>query len=125
MKKTKTRFFVERHNITFVRAVHGKTQRLASQYSNEARTIPLVTTPRRETEMAKRFSIALTVPLGVILWIVGAVLVDLLVQQIYPVPKELFSHGTMLEIIASRPTAATASTETILKLNVRPAPEIA
>jgi len=104
MKRTKTRFFIERHNVTVLRSLI-ETPRLISTYSRE---VPIQTRPQNETKMAKRFSVLLTVPLGVVIWIASAVLVDLLVLQIYPVPPELLRHAGLLEIIASRPDAAVA-----------------
>lgn len=38
----------------------------------------------------------------------GGVIVDLLVQQIYPVPPELWGKAPMREILATRPDAAVA-----------------
>src|SRR5262249_20820116 len=105
MKRTKTRFFIERHNVTIVRSAQSETQPLISTYSKE---VPTLTTSRSEAKMAKRFSSLFTVPLGVVICIASAVVVDLLVLQIYPLPQDLLRNTGMREIIASRPDAAVA-----------------
>jgi hypothetical protein len=48
------------------------------------------------------------VVLGVLIFVAGAVIVDLLVLQVYPLPPGLWGNVPMREIIATRPAAAVA-----------------
>lgn len=58
--------------------------------------------------MRKTWMPITAVLLGFAVWNLFVFVVDVSVQQIYPVPAELWRHATLVEIIATRPDAAVA-----------------
>ena len=103
MKKTRTRFILERHSITIQRAVPERTP-----VNHSMQEVFMLLPEASYSHPAGRFSKKVTVPIGFVIWLAISFLVDLLVQQIFPVPEDLRRHGSLNEIIASRPTAAVA-----------------
>jgi len=58
--------------------------------------------------MTKRWSTSTAVVVGVLLWGVCWMAIDLLVLQIYPLPADLPSTASTSELLATRPNAAVA-----------------
>ena len=58
--------------------------------------------------MSQRWSTLKAVVVGVVIWAVGWIVIDLTVLQIYPLPPDLPETASTSELLATRPDAAVA-----------------